>query len=91
MEYLDVNSGWGQSYGYVMYRTLLPSYSQNVLVHGLRDYGVVSAHGKRISSCDKEVAVFKVVYTLLLVSFPIPVLSSFSVMCFERIGNEAGP
>ena len=41
MEYLSVNEGWGQSYGYVMYRTRLPSHSKQVTIHDLRDYGVV--------------------------------------------------
>ena len=41
MEYLAVNDGWGQSYGYVLYRTLLPADSKQVTIHDLRDYGVV--------------------------------------------------
>jgi hypothetical protein len=41
MEYLSVNEGWGQSYGYVMYRTRLPAHSKQVTIHNLRDYGVV--------------------------------------------------
>ena len=42
MEYLDVNDGWGQSYGYTLYRTIIPSTSEQVKIFGLRDFGVVS-------------------------------------------------
>ena len=41
MEYLEVNEGWGQAYGYALYRTLIPAESKHVTVHGLRDFGVV--------------------------------------------------
>ena len=41
MEYLEVNNGWGQAYGYVLYRTIIPAKSRQVTIHGLRDFGVV--------------------------------------------------
>ena len=40
MEYLPINEGSGQGYGYVLYRTLIPEDSHAVTVHGLKDYGV---------------------------------------------------
>ena len=42
MEYLPVNGKWGQGYGYVLYRTLIPADTTKITVQGLRDYGVVS-------------------------------------------------
>ena len=41
MEYLPLNDGSGQGYGYVMYRTTIPSTSKKVTVTSLNDYGVV--------------------------------------------------
>ena len=41
MEYLPVNGKWGQGYGYVLYRTLIPADTTKITVQGLRDYGVV--------------------------------------------------
>ncbi len=40
MEFLPVNEGSGQGYGYTLYRTLIPEDSHSVRVHELRDYGV---------------------------------------------------
>ncbi len=42
MEYLPLNKGWGQGYGYILYRTTLPRTASKVSVYGLNDYGVVS-------------------------------------------------
>lgn len=44
MELLPVNEGSGQSYGYVLYRTLIPSDSKMITVRGLKDYGLVREH-----------------------------------------------
>jgi len=41
MEYLPVNEKWGQGYGYVLYRTLIPADTTKITVQGLRDYEVV--------------------------------------------------
>lgn len=42
MEYLHVNEGSGQAYGYVLYRTTIPSTSSKISITKLRDHGVVS-------------------------------------------------
>ena len=41
MEYLSVNGQWGQGYGYVLYRTLIPADSTKITVQGVKDYGLV--------------------------------------------------
>ena len=41
MEYLPLNDGAGQGYGYVMYRTTIPSNSEKVTISSLNDNGVV--------------------------------------------------
>ena len=41
MECLSVNDGTGQAYGYIMYRTTIPSSSEKVTITKLRDYGLV--------------------------------------------------
>ena len=41
MEYLSVNEQWGQGYGYVLYRTLIPADSTKITVQGVKDYGLV--------------------------------------------------
>lgn len=44
MEYLSVNKGNGQAYGYVMYRVTIPSVSKKVTITKLKDYGIVSIY-----------------------------------------------
>lgn len=46
MEYLPLNEGSGQGYGYVLYRTKIPSNSKKVSISSLHDHGVVSGRGK---------------------------------------------
>ena len=41
MELLPLNNGAGQGYGYVLYRTTIPSTSSKVTITDLRDHGVV--------------------------------------------------
>ena len=41
MEYLAVNKGNGQSFGYVLYRVNIPLTANKVTVTQLRDHGVV--------------------------------------------------
>lgn len=41
MEYLPVNKGWGQGYGYILYRTHIPSSASQVTIHELKDFGIV--------------------------------------------------
>ncbi len=42
MEYLPVNDDAGQGFGYIMYRTTIPSTSEKVTISSLNDMGVVS-------------------------------------------------
>ncbi len=42
MEYLTVNKGWGQGYGFVLYSTKISPSASRIAVYGLKDYGVVS-------------------------------------------------
>lgn len=44
MEYLQVNEGSGQAYGYVLYRTTIPSTSSKISITKLRDHGVVRSN-----------------------------------------------
>ena len=41
MELLPLNNGAGQGYGYILYRTTIPSTSSKVTITDLRDHGVV--------------------------------------------------
>ena len=41
MEMLSVNKGVGQSYGFVMYRTAVPKGAKQMVIRGLKDFGVV--------------------------------------------------
>jgi hypothetical protein len=50
MEYLSINNGNGQAYGYVLYRTVITSSSsRKVTITHLRDHGVALLNGKPIS------------------------------------------
>ena len=40
MEMLPVNKGSGQSYGFVLYRTLVESTARKVIISNLKDHGV---------------------------------------------------
>jgi beta-galactosidase GanA len=54
MEFLPLNHGSGQGYGYVLYRTFIPSSASLLTIHGLKDYGLVMLDLKPI----QEVAHF---------------------------------
>lgn len=41
MEMLPVNKGSGQSYGFIMYRTMVDSQVKRVTISKIRDHGVV--------------------------------------------------
>ena len=41
MEFLPLNKWSGQGFGYVLYRTFVPSSATSLTIHGLKDYGLV--------------------------------------------------
>ena len=41
MEFLPLNKWSGQGFGYVLYRTFVPSSASSLTIHGLKDYGMV--------------------------------------------------
>ena len=43
MEMLSGNKGFGQSYGFVMYRTTVSKEAKQIGIRGLKDFGVVSS------------------------------------------------
>ncbi|XP_064402427.1 beta-galactosidase-1-like protein 2 [Halichondria panicea] len=55
MEYLPLNKGWGQGYGYILYRTTLPRTASKVSVYGLNDYGVAMINSVPV----KQLSYFK--------------------------------
>ncbi|CAI7994266.1 Beta-galactosidase-1-like protein 2 [Geodia barretti] len=64
MEFLPLNKWSGQGFGYILYRTFVPSSASSLTIHGLKDYGLVMLDLKPI----REVGYFDKV----TISLPSP-------------------
>lgn len=53
MEMLSGNKGFGQSYGFVMYRTTVSKEAKQIGIRGLKDFGVVSSKDDALAAHAK--------------------------------------